>query len=262
VREHYPPGPLALGRYAVASLTLLPVWWWRGRRRPRPAELPGLALTGVLGFTVYNLCVNAAEQSVPAGTAALVVTCIPVLTTLGAVLCFGERLNVVGWLGVVVACAGAGLIHRGAPQGPAAGHGVLLLGVAALSATGYNLLSKRYLARYAALDVTTWAIWAGTLGALPFGRALPAAVAAAPPRATLTVVALGVVPAALCYTLWAWLTARRPLARLANLLFLVPVNAVLLGAALLDEAPSGWALLGGLVVVGGVTLVGRSGRRV
>lgn len=258
----YPPGPLALGRYLVASLTLLPVWWARGGKLPRPAEWPGVALTGLLGFTVYNLAINAGEAVIPAGTASMIVACIPVLTTLGAVLWLDERLSPLGWLGVAIAFGGVALIHHGSGGGAAQTRGLLLLLLGALSATSYNLLSKRYIGRYAALDVTTWAIWCGTLGLLPCGLGLGRAVTAAPAAATWTVVGLGVVPAALCYTLWAFLISRRPLARVANILFLVPVAAVLLGWLILGELPRVGALAGGAVVVAGVVLVARRGKPV
>ncbi|MBI5833492.1 MAG: DMT family transporter, partial [Armatimonadetes bacterium] len=210
-----------------------------------------------LGFATYGLCINAGEKIIPAGTASMIVACIPVLTTLGAVLRLGERLTYRGWAGVVTAFGGMLIIGTGQAGGRAELIGLLLLFGGALSATGYNLLSKRYLSRYSALDLTTWAIWTGTLALLPAGGGLGAAWRAAPPSAAWTVVALGVVPSALCYSLFAYIIAHRPLARVASLLFLVPVIAVIMGYLILGEEPTLAALLGGAVVIGGVWLVNR-----
>jgi len=195
--QHYPPGALALARMAVASAVMAVVWAARGRRLPEPREWPGVALTGVLGFSTYGLCINAGERIIPAGTSSMIVACIPVLTTLGAVIWLGERLTFRGWAGVVTAFGGMLIIGAGQPGGRAELIGLLLLFGGALSATGYNLLSKRYLARYSALDVTTWAIWTGTLALLPAGGGLGAAMRTAPASASWTVVAPGAVPSAL-----------------------------------------------------------------
>ncbi len=255
--RHLPPGVLALARLAVASLVLGVVWLARGRRLPEPRDWPGIALTGVLGFATYGLCINAGEKIIPAGTASMVVAGIPVLTTLGAVLFLGERLSLRGWTGVLTAFGGMLIIAAGQPGGRAELVGLLLLIGGALSATAYNLLSKRYLARYSALDLTTWAIWTGTLGLLPVGGGLSAAWQAAPASAHWTVVALGVVPSAICYSLFAYIIAHRSLARAASLLFLVPVIAVVMGYLILGEQPALASLLGGAVVIGGVWLVSR-----
>ena len=255
--QSYDPGALALGRYLVASLALLPVWWWRGANRPARADVPLLAVLGLLGFTFYNLCINVGERTITAGAGAFIAASIPVLLTIGGRMFFAERLTPVGWLGVAVALGGVGVTTVGAEGRLQLSAGALLVLLASVSAAGYGLLSKRLLTRYGSLELTTWAIWAGTVGLIPTGLGLPKAVLGAPVRATLTVVLLGVIPAALCYTLWNYCVSRLPLARASSAHFMVPLASVALGWLFLGELPPRVALLGGGITLAGVFLVNR-----
>ena len=62
---------LSLSRLAVASAALLVLACWTRPRRPRLRDLPLIAAAGFTGMTAYQLLLNEAERSVPAGTASL-----------------------------------------------------------------------------------------------------------------------------------------------------------------------------------------------
>jgi drug/metabolite transporter (DMT)-like permease len=114
--------------------------------------------------------------------------------------------------------------------------------------------------RYRPLEITTWAIWAGTLLLLPFAGGLVGEVRAAPTADTLAVVYLGVGPAALAYVTWAVVLSRLPASRASSILFVVPVIAFLVGWVWLGEAPTLEDLAGGILAMGGVALVNTLGR--
>ena len=99
--EEFSPGALALARLAVGSAVLGAVVL--ARREPWPARrnLPGLVLCGLLWFGLYNLALNAGEQRVDAGTAAMLVNVGPVLIILLAGVVLREGFPP----GLVVACA-------------------------------------------------------------------------------------------------------------------------------------------------------------
>jgi drug/metabolite transporter (DMT)-like permease len=116
------------------------------------------------------------------------------------------------------------------------------------------------LARYRPVEITTWAIWAGTLLLLPFAGGLIGQVRIAPAADTLAVVYLGAGPAALAYATWAVVLSRMPASRASSFLFAVPVVAFLVGWAWLGEAPVLADIAGGLLAMGGVALVNTLGR--
>ena len=130
------------------------------------------------------------------------------------------------------------LIAWGEESGLGFGAGAFLVMGAAVCAALYNTLQKPLLARYAALDVTSAAIFCGTLLLVPLGGGLVEAVKAAPLIPTLNLLLLGAFPGALGYVLWMWCLAQMPVARLMNYLYLVAPLSVLMGWLFLHELPS------------------------
>jgi drug/metabolite transporter (DMT)-like permease len=258
--QAYSPAHLAVLRYLSASLVLVIFALLTRMRRPARHDLPLIFLLGLVGFAFYNLALNTGEQSVPAGPASVLIQTIPIWTALLATLFLRERLRVWGWLGIAISFTGVVVIALGQGEGFQWSMGAALILLAAVSSSVYIIIQKHMLARYRPAEITTYAIWAGTLLLLPFASGLVGAVQAAPIQATLAVVYLGIGPAALAYITWAYALSRLPAARAVSLLYAVPVVAFLVGWAWLGETPNGIDLLGGLLALSGVVVVNTLGR--
>ena len=256
----YSPTHLALLRFLSASAALALIVARPGMRRPVLRDVPLVVLLGLLGFAFYNIALNIGEQSIPSGPAALLIQTLPVWTALAAITFLGERLRTWGWVGIAVSFAGALVIALGKGSGITLSWGAGLILLASVSASAYNIIQKSMLDRYRPLEITTWAIWAGTLLLLPFAGGLVGEVRAAPTADTLAVVYLGVGPAALAYVTWAVVLSRLPASRASSILFVVPVIAFLVGWVWLGEAPTLEDLAGGILAMGGVALVNTLGR--
>jgi drug/metabolite transporter (DMT)-like permease len=256
----YSPAHLALLRFLIASLVLGVYAVVTRMRLPRRRDLPGIALSGLIGITLYNLALNAGERSVSAGAASLLVNTAPIWTAALATVFLGERLRPWGWLGMGLSFAGAAMIALGERGGLGLSWGAGLVLLAALAQSVYFVLQKPHLAAYRPVELAAYAIWAGTLGLLPFAPGLAGAVRAAPAGATLAVIFLGIGPGALAYAAWAAVLARLPAARAASMLYLVPGFAILIGWLWLGEAPHPLSLLGGAIAIAGVLIVTTLGR--
>ncbi len=256
----YSPAHLALLRFLSASVALGVFAAVTRMRLPAARDLPLLFLLGLLGFAFYNIALNRGEQRIEAGPAALLLQTLPIWTAILATAFLGERLAPMGWVGIGIGFAGALVIALGGGKGFSLGWAAALILAASLSASIYNIIQKRMLARYRPAEVTTWAIWAGTLLLLPFSPGLIREVRAAPAAATLSVVYLGVCPAALAYATWAVVLSRMPASRAAALLYAVPVVAFLIGWVWLGEVPRLNDIVGGLFALAGVAVVNTLGR--
>jgi drug/metabolite transporter (DMT)-like permease len=255
----YPPAQLALLRFLIASLALAVNAAIIRVRLPQARDLPRIIAAGLLGITLYNLALNSGQQTVPAGTASILIQTSPIWTALVASALLGERLKLWGWIGIAVSFSGAALIVlRGGMVSLTGGAGLIL--VASLLLCLFTVLQKPLLARYRPVEVTTYVIWVGTFGLLPFAPSLPELILAAPLDATLAVVFLGLGPAALAYITWAMALARLPASRASAFLFFVPVTASLLAWVLLGEQPTIQAIFGGLLVIGGVVILNKFGK--
>ena len=259
--DAYGPGQLALLRYLFASGTMVLIALVRPFRLPRGRDLPGIAALGVLGFTIYHGALNYGQVTVTAGSASFITETAPIFATLMAVAFLGERLSARGWTGILVSFGGAALIAFGETSGARLEPGALLVLLAALSGAGYFTLQKWYLQRYSPLEITAYAMWAGTLLMAVWGPGLPEQVAAAAPSATLAVAYIGVFPGALGYVTYAYVLSELSVAQGTSLLYLVPLAVLPIAWVWHGEVPTIIALTGGLLVLGGVVLVQRRAKR-
>jgi drug/metabolite transporter (DMT)-like permease len=198
---------------------------------------------------------------VASGPAAVIVQTSPIWTAIAAVLFLGESLSAWGWLGIGVSFAGVLVIGFGGGSGLSLGWGAALILVCALSMSAYNIIQKRLLERYKPVEITAYAMWAGTLLMLPFCGGLVSELKRAALGDTLAIVYLGVFPAALAYVTWAIVLQAMPAARASSVLFLVPVVAFIVGWIWLGEAPTAFDVAGGALAMGGVLLVNTLGRK-
>jgi drug/metabolite transporter (DMT)-like permease len=254
-------GQLGAMRYLIASAVMLPVWLYRGRPLPARSDWLQVASLGLFGFCLYNLGINYGERTVNAGTGSMLISCIPVLVILIGVLSGREKVGLLAWLGIGLSLSGVVLTAAGSEAGLTFNLGSLLILGAALCAAIQTLISKSLTQRYAAVDVTTWAIWLGTLGLLPFSHDLTETAARLSATGWVHLVFLGMVPAALCYTLWSWVLVSLPITTVMSAVYAIPLFSVLFGWLILGERPSAITLLGGGVTLAGVAWVQTLTRR-
>lgn len=253
-------GPLALGRLIIgtAALGILLVisrhWVWPTRR-----EWLQLAVYGVAWFGIYNVALNTAEQTLDAGTAAMIVNIGPILIALGAGLFLGEGIPKWLAIGAAVAFVGVVLIGIGTSltqgtAGPVDVVGALLALAAAVTYALGVLVQKPVVRRLPGIQVTFLGCLIGMLVCLPFAGDLVSQLAVAPPEAWWGVVYLGIVPTALAFTTWAYALQRMPAGQLGISTYLAPPLATFMGFLAFREIPHPLALVGGVVCLVGVAL--------
>ena len=224
----------------------------------RQAGWPGLLVCGLLWFGVYNVALNEAERRVDAGTAAMLVNVGPILIALLAGVILHEGFPRTLLAGCAVAFAGVvviGLADLRAGADRRLGHGAVPRRRADLrgrrrrpeAAADPQLRADDHLARVHDRG-----------GRLPAVRAHARRGGRRAQHPTLAwTVYLGCFPTALAFTTWAY--ALRALDRRAAgaLTYLVPPLAIVMGWAVLDEAPPAIALLGGALCLAGAALARR-----
>ncbi len=109
--ESFPPLVLVAARFTLSGSILLAAAWLSGAHVPRGRDLRIAALTGIIGLGGGNGCLTFAEEWIPSGLAALIITTSPFwLVGLEAALPGGERLHRPTIIGMLVGCAGAALL--------------------------------------------------------------------------------------------------------------------------------------------------------
>lgn len=261
--DAYSPILLTTGRMFVASVLIALVVVARGGVRvPARRDWPAFLLLGALGQTLYQVLLSTGERTVDSGTAALLVSCSPIIASLLAVAFLGEKLTWQGWVGTGVAFVGATLIAAAAGLSLELGSGVIMVLVATLIWASYQVVQKTVAHGYGALELTAWPTWIASAALLPWLFRLPQAVASAPLPASAGIVWLGAGSSVAGFLAWSYAIKRLPVVVFSNALFTVPVAAFLIAWVLLGEVPSVGAVVGGAVTLVGVGLLQTRGRPV
>lgn len=230
-------------------------------RTPLPAreDYWKVAVSGLVGFTLYHLLLNLGLASITAGQAAFIISTIPIWTSVLAWYFLSEQITLRVWLGMGVGLAGVGVLSLDASALTVASGSLFAL-LAAMCAGANIVIQKDLLQRYRALDVAVYATVAGTLPLLlwlPWGLE---------PLKTLSssgwwvLAYLGLVPIGLGYFLYQIALTSLQANRSAQLQLLIPPFAAVMAWFWIDETPGASLWVGGALILAGV-LVGNLERR-
>lgn len=249
---------LALLRYALALLVILPAALRLGVPRWPTRDLLPVALLGVMQFAVVILLLNLALERLPAGLAALLFTTAPLQGLLLAVALRQERLTWTKAAGALLALAGVALALD-APLPPGIGPLPVLAALgSALAVALCSVLYRPYLARYPVPQVGAVAMTASVavllLTALASGSGGSGHPLPPPIWGAIAFVGIG---SGVGYLLLLWVLRHTEASRVTLFLALGPIVALLLGGALLGEGITLGAIAGTGLVVAGIMIAHR-----
>jgi drug/metabolite transporter (DMT)-like permease len=270
------PVSLAMMRYAIGFLCLLPAVVLAGRVRIERRDWLPVAMLGIGQFGILIVLLNVGLRYVPSARAALIFATFP-LMTMGIAAALGhERITLARLLGVMVALLGitVALSERLVPEvasgaGPeralAASGDMQWIGDAAVAASALtgaicSVLYRPYLKKYPALPVSATAM----LASVAFLAMLSVAEGSIGTPLTLSArgwaaVAFIGVSSGIGYFLWLWALRHATPTRVTIFLSLSPVTAAFLGALFLGEPVTLRVLAGAAGVIAGLWLATHAG---
>ena len=244
------PVTIAVFRFGLGFLFLLPVALALRSRWPRGRDWIGVAALGVMFYGVFFVVYAEALVYTTAARGSLAISTLPLLTMLVAALLGREALTARKTLGVAVAMGGVAIALAaglaGAP--PEAWRGDLMMTAAMFSMALYNVLSRPFMARSSPLGYAAAGMAFGAGLNLLVGYRGLEAVQSFGLAQWAAALYLGAFAGALGFYLWVYALERATPTRVANTITVSPIAAALLGAVLLGE-PIGASLLVGIAAV-------------
>jgi drug/metabolite transporter (DMT)-like permease len=258
-------GPLTFttGRYAIATAALFLLLRWRHGTITWPGRIGWQLLgLGMLGFGCYQVLWTVGLTQMTAGDSALIIAVSPVLTALLAGALGMDRLTPPKIAGALVAFAGVAIVIIAGHDlrlGSSLAGDALTVAAATLWAV-YIVSGTRTLRHIDPLSATAWAVLGGCLFLLPFGawELVTAPPAGVPLQAFAGMLYSGMLAAGVANVLVFNAIRLVGPTRAAAMQLLVPAGAVVLGAIALQETVGTWQILGGVVIVVGVSLTRRA----
>jgi drug/metabolite transporter (DMT)-like permease len=259
------PFTLALARFLLGSLVLLPLAWAEHRRSGLDLAWHSLALAGLLGGFLYFALQNLALVYTTASKASLITAAVPAFTGLMSSAMLREKMGFGRLFGITASIVGVGVIiasGQGAlSEGGETGGDLLMIG-SALAWAAYTVHAKAMESRVgpsvaAAASVGFGAIFMIPLAGYEAAIRLPSMPTTA---ALLAVVYLGLVASAVPFLLWNYALAKVDASEASVYVNLVPVVTVVSAALMLGETVEPTQLLGGALVLGGVWSASKQGQ--
>ncbi len=265
---HWPFASVNMLRFSIAALVLLPVVLAQRRQLPRGrSDRLRLVAMCCLGFVGNKALEYWGLSLTSASDTALLIAAEALATVLLSALFLRERIGQLETLGLLLGGLGVYLVVEGGLRSPGLLAGTRSLGNLLVVASlvleaGFTILGRTVVQRYPPLLITATVVCGSLLAWWPAGLSA-LALRGWPPLglpALLGMVYLGLVSTALCYLAWLWGLKRVMPGAVAPLLFIQPLAGTALAVWIRGERPGLATLLGGALILLGVTTVVRQRR--
>ena len=202
--ETFPPITLGAARFVVAalilgSLALLP----KNRRKLEKKDIIPVAVSGLMGITLYAVLQNIAMQWTSASNATLIIASYPIITVLLETLIYKTKLNPFKIVGILIAIAGVFVLSYMKPEERQHNEllGILMLIIAGVAWAFYNFLTKKVVNNYPPITLLFYQTLCGAIFMLPLSLFERGAWMAPTTMSLLMMLFLGVFCSVIAYLL-------------------------------------------------------------
>jgi len=201
------------------------------------------------------------QKYTSAAHGSLIFAITPIFVYFLAMRHLGEKWSYRKGAGIALAVIGSAIIvfERGFKLDFTFLHGDIVIVAAVLAWAIYTVYGKPLVHKYGAFRVTAYALSAGTLFYLPVGLffVFTKGFARVDLYGWLAIIYLALITSVFGYSIWYWLLKQMEASQLTVLVNIQPIVAGILAVFLLNEQLSAIFIVGGLIILAGVTITQR-----
>jgi drug/metabolite transporter (DMT)-like permease len=256
--DHTGPFMLAALRTVLGGTFLVGLALLRGERVPTDRSL--LARIFVVGLSITTMSsalLVFGVSRVPAGFASLMSSTMPLFTAVLSLVLLGTKVTRLGSVGLVVGFAGTAVLASPSLDGDARLIGVIALLVSAFAwAFGTVFMKWKDFSEVTPIMLVGVQLIMSAAMLLPFALVVEGAGGTDWSLGLFVPLAYAAIPAnAVTFTLMATVVRRATPTQAASTAYMIPLFGVFFGWLIRDELLGATELVGGLLVVTGVTIV-------
>jgi drug/metabolite transporter (DMT)-like permease len=264
--------------FLLATLVLLPFLFRERTRNANPEvdqrsgehsllarrNLMGFVFIGVIGLVPASALLAWGEKWSTASNASLIYLTVPIITAIMAAIILKEKMTWVKWLSLLISISGVLILsnidsrHLDLVQTQFLVGNLLVL-MACVASSFYNVYSKELLSRFQPLEVLVYGYLIALIVCMPFlvwvERFSISDVRAYTVNVWVALLVLSLLSWGLAMVLWMFLLKRLDVSQASVSIYLLPFLGVLVSALTLKEKITTATVVGGLVTLMGTILI-------
>ncbi len=255
--KSFSPSVLTFARTLAASIAFLIYALIIKMPFPSKRDIPELILSALVTFTIYNIAISTAQQTIPTGLMSVFSKSVPMSVTILALIFLKENIPAVSWGGMLLAFFGILWIVGSDGFGKfEPGPGYIWAAVMVLAASFSTIIQRRLLVRLSPGQIMAYSTWISLLtlcGTIP---SFMSELQTASTESILAVLALGVTSGFVAFALWGIVLNRIPAGEAETFLYTSSPGAIIVAWIVLGEKPGINVWIGLAIIFLGMYLVG------
>ncbi len=263
VSGHISPSLLNLLRFFIVGLVLLP-FILKNKTKIEKKDLIKISLLGFTGIFLHGILNVTGINLSTATNNAILINSYPLLLVLLAPILIKERIAkkdligiTIGFIGVIVIIMnGAGLSELIKSK---FFFGNILILLSALCITFYSAYSKKYIKKYGGLEVTFYAVIAGTIALLSSSLITKDifTISQIDFKSFMLILWIAIPTTALTWVVWFKCIDKIGLIKTSSFFLLIPISGIIASNLFLNEELTVFTIIGTLFILIGIYVVQR-----
>lgn len=255
--HHWDPIAIAIYRLVVIVVFLGCISWRAiARTSVTRRDIGLLIVAGILGVAINHYSFYASLQHTTPITAALILACAPIVTSLLNKVIYQEYRNIIFWIGAILSFVGVSMIiTKGALIGMSIGKGEMLSLLTMFSFAIFLIIVNDLSSRLSAAAITFYTNGIGLIVLIPFGTSILSQQNMHVERPYwLLLIVSAIIVHGISNLIWNKKMKEVGSTNASLLLNFEPAIAMVLSAIILNQLPTSTQIYGSLLILVGIIL--------